>query len=547
MTTATAASATTAASTSGARVAEPSAISYFYGPGFADMAKLVRAVFDSIRDSMALLAHKTQDRVGAQEGGFGLPRMVLACVIVAGWFCYWLASSVAQLFAGISFCLFMLLPQVVLFTVLEVVMLLVGGIVRVADALVTRVRHISYVCESCHARCTLPMYTCSNCNRKHCALTPNKFGSWWHRCECGKRLPATVLRPSRAKLDAWCPNCWRSGIETSLTNKTTTRTVMIPVIGGESSGKTAFITAYVTDLIDTRASAKGLTATPDGTDKQTMYSGMRSDYASGVVAKTATQQNIADASAFSMSFAVTGPRLSPERRIQLLDIAGETFVKNDENEQQLQYRDADALILVLDPMSLPLARSRFGSSLDAGDSGTISSARAEDVLTALNNNLRAVAQSDRHGRLDMPIAVVLSKMDESQHLLDRFGDPAVLAMKGLDAEKYGDWFDDMDFLCRQYLYDMDMGDIVDSISQTFSNNRFFSVSAIGHTAGDGSSFTPKYVNDVVDWILQEKDPAFAAALGARTFSKAKLPIVAPAQGLYDTMFANTGVSSETSN
>lgn len=534
----------TASGTSAPNGKEPAKLSYFYGPGFADMVRLAHTVLDNIREDMAITATTTRRWIRNQCDAEGWLRTILAWLIVAAEFLYWMSTAVAQLFAGATFCLFMLLPQMVIFCVIEAVMLLFGAIVAGLDSIVTHVRHISYVCESCHARFTLPVYACADCGAKHCALKPNRYGTLRHACTCGKKLPSTILRPSRAKLDAMCPNCWASGIETPLTNAVN-RTIVIPVVGGESSGKTALITAFTTDLIGTRSAAHGLTATPDGADKQTMYATMSSDYASGTVAKTATQQNAADASAFSMSLFLAGPKLNPERRIQLVDIAGETFVNNAENEQQLQYRDADALVLVIDPMSLPVARSRFGASLDAGDSGTISSARAEDVLTALNNNLRAAAQLDRHGRLDMPIAIVLSKMDESQHLLDRFGDPAVIAMKGLDAQRYGDWFDDMDFLCRQYLYDMDMGDIVDSIAQTFPNNRFFAVSAIGHTAGDGKGFTPKYVDDVIDWILRHRDPTLADALGARRFSNAKLPIVEPAVGLYDTMFAQTSVASET--
>lgn len=542
---ATSAGAAAASAAPAASGQEPAKLSYFYGPGFADMVRLARTVLDNIREDMAITAQKTRGWIDQQDDStFGWIRRMLGWLIVAVEFLYWMSTAVAQLFAGATFCLFMLLPQIILFCIIEVVMLLFGAVVAGLDSIVTHVRHISYVCESCHARFTLPVYQCADCGAKHRELKPNRYGALRHVCTCGKSMPSTILRPRRAKLKAICPNCWESGIETPLTNAVN-RTIVIPVVGGESSGKTALITAFTTNLIGVRSAAHGLTATPDGADKQTMYATMNSDYAAGTVAKTATQQNAADASAFSMSFFLSGPKLKPERRIQLIDIAGETFTSNAENEQQLQYRDADALILVIDPMSLPVARSRFGASLDAGDSGTISSARAEDVLAALNNNLRASAQLDQHGRLDMPIAVVLSKMDESPHLLNRFGDPAVNVMKSLDAERYGNWFDDMDFLCRQYLCDMDMGYIVDSIVQTFPNNRFFAVSAIGHTAGDGDGFKPKYVDDVVDWILWHKDPTLANSLGSRQFSKAKLPLTEPSVGLYDAMFASTALASET--
>ena len=514
---------------------EPASLSYFYGPGISDITSVVTGVLAGIRSSMDRLSDRTRDRMAKTSSG------VFSILVIAVRYMYWLAVATTQLLASVTFCLFMLLPQVAVFAVVEVVGLIFTNVVKCIDAVYLRLRRVSLVCDTCHERFTLPVYLCPNCGKSHKSLVPNRYGALHHRCECGERLASSVLvlRSPRRNLQAICPNCLKSGrIEGVLGSGS--RSILIPVVGGESAGKTALITAYAHHLIESRLPQHGLDSEFYNDEKKNMFGIMQQDYQQGTVQKTATVTVDDVSSVLSLSFYIRGGKLKPQRLMQIYDIAGETFVTNQEHEQQRQYDHCDGIVLVIDPMSLPNAEALWGSQLASGDRSTISSARLEDVMSALNNNLRETTRLDRSGKLDTPLAVVLSKIDEAKGLVDRMGPKAVARLRQLDPELWRNDDDAMDFLCRQFLVDMDMPEIVDLVSQNFKASRFFAVSAIGHTAGDGSSFEPQNVDMVMDWIMRCSDPELAEALGARTFSKAVLPLREPAVGLFDQLIGQQG-------
>lgn len=508
---------------------EPSKISYFYGPGVSDIKEVVAKVLDGIRTSTDDLAAKLSVKDRSSN-------VIIRMLAMAVRYVNWLATVVTLVLASVSFCLFMLLPQVVAFIIIELGGLAFTNIVKGVDILMLKLRRVSLVCDNCHSRYTLPVYICPSCGAKHPQLVPGRYGALHHTCDCGAKLASSLLvaKNPRRDLDAICPNCWISGRESNVQGSGS-RTILIPVVGGESAGKSALITAYAKDIIDTKAPAKGLTCEFYNDEKKLKYEAMSSNYDQGVVDKTATVTDSDMSSATSFSFYLAGPTLNPKRLIQLYDIAGETFVSNDEHEQQRQYEHCDGLVLVIDPLSLPQAEAQFGHELASGDRSAISSARLEDVMSALSNNLRETTKLNRKGQLDTPLAVVLSKVDEAPVLETRLGTGAADRLKAVDAEKFANSYDAMDFLCRQFLVDMDMADVVDIIEQDFKNSRFFAVSAIGHMAGDGTGFQPKNVDLVMDWIMSQSDPDLAKVLGAQQFSKNKLPVERPALGLYEQL------------
>lgn len=522
--------ATTQATTQ-AQSAEPASLSYFYGPGFSDIIKVVTKVLAGIRSSMNKLSYGTETRIDkfSEAGIFSILNVTFQYV-------YWLGAASMQLLASITFCLFMLLPQVIIFCLVEVIALILTNIVKFIDILYFKIRRVSLVCDTCHERYAMPVYLCPKCGETHKSLVPNRFGTLHHRCICGEKLPSSILvfKSPRKSLDAICPNCLKSGRVQSVQGSGS-RSILIPVVGGESAGKTALITAYTNNLFESRLPLHNLDSEFYSDEKKNMFATMQQDYQRGMVEKTRTETNNDVSSVRSFSFYIRGNKLKPQRLMQIYDIAGETFVENQEHEQQRQYKHSDGIVLVIDPMSLPNAEALWGSQLAAGDKSTISSARLEDVMSALNNNLHENTQISRKGKLDTPLAVVLSKIDEAEGLSDRMGAKAIARLRQLDPKLWSNDDDAMDFLCRQFLVDMDMPEIVDLITQNFKNSRFFAVSAIGHTAGDGSSFNPQNVDTVMDWIIRGSDSDLAEALGSRTFSKAVMPLQEPAIGLFDQL------------
>ena len=549
--------------------AEPATLSYFYGPGISDITSVVTNVLTGVRDFMDTLSDKTRDsmaKISSTSSGMSSVVLCYAYGIsaVALRYVYWLGVGTMQLLASVACCLFMLLPQIIVFGVVEVAGVAFTTIIKCIDIVYLKLRRVSQVCDRCHERFTLPVYLCPRCGKAHRNLMPNRYGALHHRCECGERLGSSVLafsslrrslqrrrkpwqKPSvvwalltltfghpRRSLQAICPNCLKSG-RIERVQGSGSRSILIPVVGGESAGKTALITAYTHRLIESRLPKHGLESEFYSDEKKNMFGIMQQNYRQGTVQKTATVTVDEASSVFSLSFYIRGGKLKPQRLIQIYDIAGETFVTNQEHEQQRQYDHCDGIVLVIDPMSLPNAEALWGSQLASGDRSTISSARLEDVMSALNNNLRETTRLDRSGKLDTPLAVVLGKIDEAKGLIDRVGPGAVARLRRLNPELWANDDDAMDFLCRQFLVDMDMPEIVDLVAQNFKTSRFFAVSAIGHTAGDGSSFEPWNVDKVMDWIVSRSDPDLAREMHVQAFSNAVLPLREPAVGLFDQL------------
>lgn len=511
------------------RPEDPAKVSYLFGPGFADISRVIRSTTDKARTN---IDDMTRAAVEVSEG-----TKFDSAIARTGWttcrYVYWLACCLGMVVMSVVFCVGMLLPQVIAFLCYELVGATLCGIAWLTDTMFLAILRISNVCDYCHKRFARPVYQCPNCGAKHRDLFPGRYGILHHTCQCGQKLPSSVLdrRRPRRKLTALCPYCLAAGHD-EIIRSAGSRTICIPVVGGASSGKTSFINAYAVSMIMSRAGAHGLTTRFYDKAREQRFATMVADSERGFVDKTAVETDDQRASAFSMSFYLDGGGLKPSRLMQLLDIAGETFVSGKENEQQNQYAHCEGIVLVIDPLAIPQVKARVTSGLRGTDAGSISASPLGDVMNALRNDIDANLTRNRGKRLTMPLAVVINKVDAAPLLDERLGAPAIARFRQAEPERCANDLDTMDFLCRQFLVDMDMGDVVDMIQQQFATSRFFAVSAIGHTAGEGR-FMPRGVDDVIDWIVSLSDPALAKALAIHEFPKTKLPVFTPSIGRFE--------------
>ncbi len=98
-------------------------------------------------------------------------------------------------------------------------------------------KKIFTACHECKEKSLIPTYICPTCGAKHTNLTPGVYGILKRRCNCGEKLPTTFFN-GRKNLEAECPVCGHKLMDRE------SRPICIPVVGGRSVGKTAFITAF---------------------------------------------------------------------------------------------------------------------------------------------------------------------------------------------------------------------------------------------------------------------------------------------------------------
>ena len=371
--------------------------------------------------------------------------------------------------------------------------------------------HIFVGCPNCKEKFLIPTYLCPTCGAKHTKLVPGKYGLFHRTCNCGTKIPSHVLT-KRGTLDALCPKCgWTlKGAESV--------PLYVPIVGGRSAGKTAYITAFSYQFIEEVAPRNGLVVSHYNDEYEAFYKNdITSDYLGGTTRMTRTEMDINKASSKAFGFFVESKKLKPKRLIQLYDVAGESFIENTENELQLQYQYCHGIVFILDPLSIPAIRNYIDESVDERDRNSVGTIDSEMVLDAFMNKLREITGQSSTESSATPIAVVISKQDI--RILNPFiGEDLigeVLDTHGLNMDAY---LDAEDAVCRKFLKENGLANFVSNIEMKFKNNRFFTCSAIGHVRENGK-YNPKGVLEPIEWIFGLADPNVKSVWNEHRFGK----------------------------
>jgi len=483
---------------------QPAKKGYFFEQGYTDIRAVVKQTFslikkriDDQRDAMS----------GSEAAGFIFHIAVIVSIAVFGGI-FSLTVSAAHVIVNF---LIMLGYYAVFLVVLAI------------DRAYLSLHKIAISCYECKAKFMYPIYVCPSCGAKHDRLTASVYGAFHRTCECGYKLPTSIFnfKEKRKDLKAFCPECDKNRRTTPLSDRAS-RPICIPVVGGPSVGKSAFITAYTNLFADEISVEKGIDIELYN-DARVFndYKAMKNFYRTGQIVKTAVQTDVTKASSIAFSFFPKHPSLRPERLVHIYDIAGESFVGRA-NEVQKQYDYCHGIILLLDPFSIPDVMARFGAKLNSVDLGGTSTESIDSMMENFVLLLEETTGLSRGKILKMPLAVVLNKADEAD--LDLvIGDTAIRRAMASHPDVFTDFLDTMDYLCREFLMKVDMADVMAHIQQNFKNTRFFVSSAIGHTLNMGRYY-PRHVIEVFDWIYSHSDRKFASVVTSTVFSKAKLPL-----------------------
>ena len=228
-------------------------------------------------------------------------------------------------------------------------------------------------------------------------------------------------------------------------------------------------------------------------------------------------QDVNATSSVSFSFFIEKKGLVPDRLVHIYDIAGEVFTDNSEHEIQKQYEYCQGIVLIVDPFAIPSIRFKYEELLEPEDIAGIGKADINEVINSFLNKLREVTGLSDNKMATVPLAVVISKID-SAGLEQDVGDMAVRKLMRTEPDKYTDYYDTQDYLCRKFLKENDMESFLSNISIQFKNNRFFACSAIGHTRDKGK-YEPKGVLPPMEWLFGLADHKMGQIWNDITFTK----------------------------
>lgn len=481
-----------------ASVPQPAKKSYFFDKGYKDLDNTIKGAWSRNGDSIRKYTDNLQDLDDKSLGSkifFGIVNVIAIIAVV--------------LFGSIITAI-ITTANIVLLLAFMAVVYIGFSVIWIVDRVYLIRKRIFTACHECKEKSLIPTYICPSCRARHTNLTPGVYGILHRRCNCGEKLP-TAFFNGRKELEAECPHCGHI-----LTDRES-RPICIPVVGGRSVGKTAFITAFAKEFIEEVAPLKGIEVLPYSDEKQKIYQEIERDYDSGSTRMTARPQDVNQASSVSYSFFVDHSQFSPERLVHIYDIAGEVFTNNSENEVQKQYEYCQGIVLIIDPFAIPSVRYEYEDLLEPEDIAGIGKADINEIINSFLNKLREVTGLSDNKMTMVPIAVVISKID-SAGLEQDIGEAAINKLMRTEPDKYTDYYDTQDYLCRKFLREHDMGSFLNNITIQFKKNRFFACSAIGHTRDKGK-YEPKGVLPPMQWLFGLADNKMGQVWNDITFTK----------------------------
>ncbi|HFI0061713.1 TPA: hypothetical protein ACGORE_001742 [Streptococcus suis] len=492
---------------------QPAKKSYFFGKGYVDLGNTIKGAwqrnFDSIKKYKDHIADSHNMGDGKVAFIFKLILNVLAMISVSVF-----GSIITLVISAINIVVLLLFMAIVY----------IGfSVIWLVDRIYLMRKKIFTACHECKEKSLIPTYICPKCGAKHTNLTPGVYGILHRTCVgedpnsyCGEKLPTTFFN-GRRNLDAICPHC-----STPLMDRESVP-ICIPIVGGRSVGKTAFITAFSKEFIDEVAPTKSWDIEFYNDKKEEIYKEIQQDYSLGSTRMTDRPSDINKASSISFSFFVKGKEFSPERLVHVYDIAGEVFTDNNENEIQKQYEYCQGMVLMIDPFAIPSVRHRCEEQLSPEDIAGIGKADINSIVDSFLNKLREVTGLSDQKMSSVPLAVIIGKID-SAGLTKEIGDEAIKQLMAQKPETFKDYFDTQDYLCRKFLTDNGMESFINSVDIKFKDNRYFSCTAIGHTRDKGQ-YNPQGVLPPMEWIFGKADSKMSSSWNDIKFSKKITKIV----------------------
>lgn len=474
---------------------QPAKRSYFFGPGWRNLGAFIKTFWNLNQDDV-------KKRQLKFERGMGIMSLKGVANLIS---CFMLILFGTLFFLVISGCV-----SVVLGTAYIVVYILFF-LVWVTDRIHLLRKRIFVACPNCKEKYLIPTYICPTCKQKHTRLMPGKYGAFKRTCECNTKLPTHFLT-KRSTLAAECPKC---GYALSGTESVP---ICVPIVGGRSAGKTAYITSFAYEFIEKVAPRNGMKIKHYNRDTEEFYNrDIKQDYLNGTTRMTKTENDISQASSKAFSFLVESKKFSPERLIQIYDVAGESFVENTENEEQLQYKYCQGIVFMLDPLAIPTVRNHFDYRINEIDKNSVGTLDIDLILDSFMNKLRLITGQSSDAVLTTPIAVVISKGDIKT--LDEFIGEEVISDYMMAHELQMDsYMDVQDMIVRKFLSESGLSSFVSNVDLKFKNNRYFVCSAIGHTRENGR-YNPKGVLEPMEWIFQNADSTMKSVWNEHKFGR----------------------------
>ncbi|MCL2527060.1 MAG: hypothetical protein FWE42_01480 [Defluviitaleaceae bacterium] len=360
----------------------------------------------------------------------------------------------------------------IVFKLIHKVLLFAAGfisrfIIIIADIVDKNMRRKQY-CTSCYAEIELPVFECPECNKQHTRLVPSRSGALFARCACNKCFLPTMHLTGRSRLLSHCPS--RCNARLAAPNASP---VYIHLIGGESVGKTLFLSAlhYICWNISQKQSKVYMSGYPAKDRKKLGEYYMVNEAGPGTVDGQGPM-------AYNLRYRYKNKKSAIRDNLVVFDVDG-NVVMNNSYASTVHFSFCNGFIIFVDPTQASVAGSDSLSTSTPGRNNFY------EVLNQFKIELLNQHEGRIGKKIDVPIAVVIAKMD----IAPGAGKLAHYTATGSAAGNKA---------CKDYLASLGFGDALQSIDLSFNNVAYFPVSS--HS---GSGVSHSQVLAPVKWILSK--------------------------------------------
>lgn len=472
---------------------QPARLNYYFKDAYKELGNTISNTFsrcgdkisdawDSFKDSFSDLWEDILDLIGFQfltvfaalwhalVFGFHTGKLVFTAVLIP------------------AFCLAFSCVQTVLVLVMMTFVYIGYMVFAFADWVYCQIKKVSTSCPKCQGKYALPTYVCQ-CGAQHTKLVPSKYGILTRECECGRKLRTTFFNGRHKLPGKWiCPTC---GYELGSPLQVD---ILIPVVGGPSSGKTCYISTVISQLNKSAESEYKLNF------QYKENAALGDDYLDNAAQMTNGRlpQKTNDMRLRYYQFFLTPKGEKVKNLISICDVAGETYEHASEIGTQVGFKNAQAFLMLLDPLSIPHYREEVEKSIDLRKYGA-SERPMEEVVDALIHILENMKCIDSKHSIDAHVAVVFAKCDIPG--LDKVIGEYAVAKYMRDNEGVT-FYEAQNSVCENFLVEHEEENLLNTLKSKFTNIQFFTCSALGHVE-DGTAFMPSGVEEPALWLMNK--------------------------------------------
>ena len=389
-----------------------------------------------------------------------------------------IAEMIIRCIAGVVTCFVVNLTYIVFLIVLWVINLVIMPLCNLADKASWMTQH----CPKCYSTFKLPVFECPHCGAKHKKLYPGSCGLLFAKCTCGHFIPCASAS-KRKELKSYCPKCDFALAGSNI------KALTVQVIGGNSSGKTAFIAAFQHQYVEAIKNSGVRDVSTFPADDFNELEGM---YHSG---RTATSDEVR---AYYILHGSTG---SADDGIVIYDVPDEVILSEQYERNPLNFAYSDGIIIIIDPLSVRSVRKECEATTGSASTNGFSDDSTEDIIVHFINKYSEVAGRMARRMSDTPVAVVIAKTDLTS-IRRKIGTVKIKAEFFANQNQYLSFDAARDKVCRKYLADIGLANAINNLDSVFSKVSYFPVSSIGHCE-DGNPFDPQNIVAPMRWLARQ--------------------------------------------